>query len=77
EYLSLKYGENCRALQGGIYSAFRPYIKTEIDITTAKQRCITYDWQLAKRQRTWFKRNQDIKWFENIESAKKWLIQKI
>jgi tRNA dimethylallyltransferase len=32
------------------------------------------DWQYARRQRTWFKRNPCIKWFEDINSAEKYLV---
>lgn len=30
--------------------------------------------QLAKRQMTWFQRDQEIRWFEDSELAKRWLI---
>lgn len=50
------------ALQTPGYRAFIAYLRGEIDLETAKQQFIQADLQLAKRQRTWFKRNPDIHW---------------
>lgn len=75
--LTAKYGKICKALQGGIYSALQDYIEDKEDLEIAKIKSVTADWQLAKRQRTWFKRNKDIVWFCNVQEANKWLIDKI
>ena len=55
------------------YKAFRAYINNEIDLESAKQAFIRNDYQLAKRQMTWFKRNRDITWFTDGKTAQKYL----
>jgi tRNA dimethylallyltransferase len=73
EALTNTYGKNCKAMQGGIYSVLQAYIEGREDMAAAKEKFIISDWHLAKRQRTWFKRNPDIKWFENADAALAWL----
>ena len=48
--------------------------KTRLE--AAKQAFIRNDKQLAKRQRTWFKRNADIQWVSDFEHAKQ-LVQNL
>lgn len=40
------------------------FIRGEIDEKTMREEMLRELWQYVKRQRTWFKRNQDIKWFD-------------
>lgn len=70
ETLAQKYGWDAPGLQAPGYRAFRPYFAGEIDVETAKKQFAQNDKQLAKRQRTWFKRNQDIQWVSDYEHAK-------
>lgn len=58
------YGWDSEALQTPGYKAFRGYITGELSLDQAKEQFITYDLQLAKHQRTWFKRNESIHWVE-------------
>ncbi len=70
ELLAQKYGWDAPGLQAPGYRAFRPYFAGEIDIETAKKQFAQNDKQLAKRQRTWFKRNADIQWVSSVEQAR-------
>lgn len=60
--LGKTYGWDSEAMTGNIYRLVRQYLEGEFDETLLKQRFITADWQLAKRQLTWFKRNPFIHW---------------
>ncbi|HUS25738.1 MAG TPA: tRNA (adenosine(37)-N6)-dimethylallyltransferase MiaA [Nevskiaceae bacterium] len=57
-----QYGWEAPALQAPGYRAFRDYLAGSITLDEAKQRFVANDMQLAKRQRTWFRRNKDIHW---------------
>lgn len=70
------YGWNSPAASGNIYRALRPYIEGSTDdIEKCLEDFITLDKQLAKRQLGWFKRNKDIHWFDNPETAKAFVEQ--
>ncbi len=60
--LGKRYGWATPALQAPGYKAFRSYVLGEIDLEQAKSLFIKNDLDLAKRQRTWFKRNKRIQW---------------
>lgn len=60
--LGEKYGWNSEAMTGNIYRLVRQYLDGEFDKNELKARSIISDWQLAKRQITWLKRNPFIMW---------------
>ncbi len=60
--LGKKYGWESEAMTGNIYKLVRRFMDGEFTGAELKQRFITSDWQLAKRQLTWLKRNQFIHW---------------
>lgn len=60
--LGEKYGWNSEAMTGNVYRLTKQYLDGEFDAAEFKQRFITSDWQLAKRQITWLKRNPHIVW---------------
>lgn len=64
EYMEVidKYGEDSEALTGNIYPILRQLVDGNINIDDAKALLVAKDWQLAKRQLTWFRRNSDIVW---------------
>lgn len=68
--LAEMYGWEAPGLQAPGYRAFRPFLAGECDLEAAKQQFARNDLQLAKRQRTWFKRNADIHWITSYEQAK-------
>lgn len=57
-----KYGWGSQAMKSDIYEFAYKYIAGELTLKEAKEKCFYEDWHLAKRQLTWFKRNQDIIW---------------
>lgn len=59
-----KYGWDNQAMKSDIYEYAYKYMQNELTLDEAKKRCFYEDWHLAKRQLTWFKRNQEIMWLE-------------
>lgn len=64
------YGEGSKAFGAPGYKAFTAYVLGEITMEQAKQQFIRADIQLAKRQRTWFKRNKSTHWLQDPSQAK-------
>ena len=60
--LAQKYGWDNQAMKSDIYEYAHKYINGELSLEEAKEKCFYEDWHLAKRQMTWFKRNQEIIW---------------
>lgn len=60
--LAERYGWDVPAMQAPAYKAFRPYIEGKITLEEAKRLFVQKDWQYARRQKTWFRRNKDIVW---------------
>lgn len=56
------YGWNSEAMTGNIYPIIHKILNDELTIEQAKEKFITQDWRLAKRQMTWLKRNKFIQW---------------
>lgn len=63
------YSDQAPGLLAPGYKAFVDYIEHKIPLEDAKNIFITNDKKLAKRQMTWFKRNQDIAWVETEQQA--------
>ena len=70
--LGKKYGWEGEAMTGNIYPLINMYLNKQMTESDVKARFTTLDWQLAKRQMTWFKRNPYIQWFELCD-AKEYL----
>lgn len=51
------------------YKAFAEYLEDGVSIDEAKAIFVKNDWQLAKRQRTWFKRNDSVQWVDDRSRA--------
>jgi tRNA dimethylallyltransferase len=63
--LGEKYGLQIPSLQTPGYKAFREYVLGARNLEQAKALFVKNDLDLAKRQRTWFKRNKRIQWINN------------
>jgi tRNA dimethylallyltransferase len=64
------HGEAAITSTGGIvYQICLNVIGGQISQEEAIERFKTADWQYARRQRTWFKRNPDIQWFDSASDA--------
>jgi tRNA dimethylallyltransferase len=62
-----KYAWKGEALKGNIYRIFRGVIEGDKSLDEATDEFVQSDMALAKRQMTWFKRNQFIHWSSNPE----------
>lgn len=51
------------------YKAFAGYLDGTLTIDEAKDEFARNDWQLARRQRTWFKRNDSVQWVNDRSIA--------
>lgn len=70
--LGEKYGWQSEAMTANIYPLLYLYLQNQLSVDETKTRFINLDWQLAKRQLTWLRRNPYIKWL-NLEDAKVYL----
>ena len=67
--LSKQYGWDAQGLQAPGYKAFRDFVEGKKTLDEAKAQFVRNDYLLAKRQRTWFKRNKSIQWVNNKAEA--------
>jgi tRNA dimethylallyltransferase len=74
--LGKKYGWRSEAMTGNIYPLVHLYLKKEISLHEMKEKFTTLDWQLARRQLTWLKRNQYIKWL-SLTEARDYLVHRL
>jgi tRNA dimethylallyltransferase len=65
EYLCDKYGEDLPLLNTLGYAEIKQYLAGELNLEQAIALTVTHTRQFAKRQRTWFNKNQQITWFDN------------
>lgn len=63
------YGWEAPGLSGNIYPILRELRAGNITKQEAFEKFVQADWQLARRQMTWFRRNKDIHRFLNGEEA--------
>lgn len=71
--LGKKYGWDYESMTGNIYPLCRSYLMNDITLAELKEKFITLDWRLAKRQLTWLRRNPYVEWC-SLEQAEKRLI---
>lgn len=62
EKLAQHYDWQLPAMKSNIYQFAWQYLKGECSLEEARERAVIYDWQLARRQMTWFRRNAEIQW---------------
>jgi tRNA dimethylallyltransferase len=65
EYLCDKYGQDLPLLSTLGYAEIKQYLAGELNLEQAIALTVTHTRQFAKRQRTWFNKNQQIMWFDN------------
>ncbi len=63
--LAATYGWDVEPMKGIGYREWRDYFIGTQDLSTTRERIISSTMKLAKRQRTWFKRNISIHWINN------------
>lgn len=59
-----KYGWDAEALKGIGYAQWRDYFEGRASLPETRAKIIKATFEYAKRQRTWFKRNKSIHWFD-------------
>ncbi|MBW6440832.1 tRNA (adenosine(37)-N6)-dimethylallyltransferase MiaA [Patescibacteria group bacterium] len=71
--LSKKYKSNIPAMSGIGYYEIGLYLKNKMNLEDAMQRIKFRTHQYARRQITWFKKDERIKWVDNYKEAEKLL----
>lgn len=64
-----KYGWDCEGMQGIGYKEFADWHQGSLSMQKVNHKIIRNTLALAKRQRTWFKRNRDIIWVTDKAQA--------
>ena len=59
-----KYGENLPLLETLGYSEMKQYLNGDISLLEAEKLIVLHTRQFAKRQRTWFRADPTIEWFD-------------
>lgn len=67
--LSKKYDWSLPSMQIPIYKAFRSYLENKATLEEATELSIINEMRLAKKQRTWFKRNNAVHWLNEQRQA--------
>ncbi|MEM1394197.1 MAG: tRNA (adenosine(37)-N6)-dimethylallyltransferase MiaA [Cyanobacteria bacterium P01_H01_bin.150] len=64
EYLCQKYGKDLPLLNTLGYQEIKQYLAGDISLDEAKELTFLHTRQFAKRQRTWFRKDAEIEWFD-------------
>jgi tRNA dimethylallyltransferase len=59
-----KYGEDLPLLNTLGYSEMRQYLRGDVSLDAAERAIVLHTRQFAKRQRTWFRADPTIEWFD-------------
>lgn len=73
KHLSKLYGWDNEPMKGIGYKEWKDYFEGKQSLEQTKRRIVSATMNLAKRQRTWFKRNSHIRWFKTSEGAYNYL----
>lgn len=71
-----KYGWDNEAMTGNIYPLIHNYLDGQLTMGELEQKFIVRDWQLAKRQLTWLRRNEHIYW-ASLDEAYTYLTRRL
>ena len=66
--LGKRYGWNSEAMTGNIYPVIKRHLDGQVSREEMIDKIATLDYQLAKRQMTWLRRNPDIMWCRLTEA---------
>lgn len=67
--LTRSYGWEVEPMKGIGYREFKDYFSGNTSLEETKEKIIRSTFQLAKKQRTWFKRNKSIHWMHDKAAA--------
>lgn len=65
--LGKKYGWKSEAMTSNIYPLVHKYLQKKLTLEQAKEQYVIADWHLAKRQLTWLRRNEYVRWLQLTE----------
>lgn len=72
-----RYPDTLPAMSGIGYRELSAYLKGETSLSEALQAMKRHTWRYARRQKTWFRRDERILWFKEkkaaLEAVEKWL----
>lgn len=68
-HLVKRYGDQLPAFQAPGYASVIEYLQGSLTLEEAEQATIVATERLAKRQRTWFRRNKSVQWITEQEQA--------
>ena len=71
-----KHSAESEVAKSNIYAALWPYFERKISLKEALVDFVRRDLALAKKQMTWFKRHNQIKWFRDFASARDYILGK-
>lgn len=74
--LGKKYGWGAEVLKSNVYKVIQESLTQKLSNEEIVARTVTFDWQLAKRQMTWFRRNTFIHWL-NLNDARIYLEERL
>ncbi|MGH9857673.1 MAG: tRNA (adenosine(37)-N6)-dimethylallyltransferase MiaA, partial [Acidobacteriota bacterium] len=63
------HGWQVEPMKGIGYREFEPYFEGKQSLSVTKRKIVRSTLELAKRQRTWFKRHPEITWVEEPKQA--------
>jgi tRNA dimethylallyltransferase len=76
KWLGENYGWELESMKGDIYPVIHKHLLGTLSIAEAKEKLKTIDWRLAKRQLTWMRRNNFIKW-GTVEESRLYLMRQL
>lgn len=74
--LGKKYGWEAEVLKSNVYRVIKDSLYVPIPPAEMINRTVTLDWQLAKRQLTWLRRDTFIKWL-NVDGAREYISERL
>lgn len=69
KHLSKRYGWDLPSMQIPIYKAFKKYLADGVTLDEAIKFSVSNEMKLARKQRTWFKRNKAVHWINKQRQA--------
>lgn len=67
--LAGKYGFDAPGMDAICYKEWQTFFKNEQSLDELKQKLYKDNWQYAKRQKTWFKKDTNIQWITSVDEA--------
>lgn len=73
----MNYPAENEAAKSNIYAALRPYFAGHVALEQALEDFVKRDLALAKKQMTWFRRHEQINWFNDYAPAAEFIFSKL